>query len=168
MCKINDEINKKHNMDHNTEILKLLSNQILKLSSDTKDAIKDVKNELSSHIDREIGHLNKNIKSSQEFTNLKFEEIEKAFNRAESDTKKNAEDIESMNHSEKCPNDLDVKLAELEKTLAPIIAIAKYKILQLMLIITVLVLMLSAYNSFSKMSEESKRQLNTIEETIKK
>ena len=169
MCEINKKIQKTQK-GMETEILKMLSDQIVKLSVETKEAIRDVKNDLSKHIDNEISHLNGNVKNSQQFTNLKFEEIEKHIEKIhELENERNnilSKDIKQLSHTKECPKGLDEKFNELEKSLAPIIAVAKYKVLQFMLIVSTLALLLSVFNSFSKVSEENKNQIENITERI--
>ena len=154
----------------NTEILKLLSDQIVKLSDETKQAIRDVKMDLTDHIDREISHLNVNVKNSQQYTNLKFEEIEKSVDKiCELANERNnilTKDIEKANHGNGCPNNLDEEFEKLKESLGPIISIAKYKILQIMLFITSLVILLSAYNTFSSMGDKQKQQIEHITERV--
>ena len=169
MCKINDEI-KKTQGDMNTEVLKLLSDQIVKLSDETKQAIRDVKMDLTDHIDREISHLNGNIKNSQQYANMKFEEIEKSMDKiCELANERNSiltKDIEKANHGNGCPNDLDKEFEKLKESLGPIISIAKYRILQIMLFITALVILLSAYNTFSSIGDKQKQQIENITKRV--
>lgn len=170
MCEINRKIKQTRQKGMETEILKMLSDQIVKLSNETKESIREVKMDLTKHIDNEISHLNGNVKNSQQIIYLKFDDISKQIEEIQKTANERnkilSNDIKELSHENGCPNDLDVEFEKLKESLGPIISIAKYKVLQIMLILSLLIIMLSAFNTFSSMSDKHKQQINNITERV--
>ena len=179
MCEINQEIKLMSTEDNTQKMIVLLSDQIVKQNTQTATSIREMKNEIISLMDREIGHINKNLKQSQLYINEKLESFDKSINKVTSDSKDMNNDldkrIENLSHNDKCPNNIDDEIDELKKKfkdleiqLGPIISIAKYKVLQFMLVLTSLVLILLCISYFTSLPSESKELLNKTEKLINK
>lgn len=179
MCEINQEIKLMSTEDNTQKMIVLLSDQIVKQNTQTATSIKEMKNEIISLMDREIGHINKNLKQSQYYINEKLESFDKSINKISSDSRDKNDDldkrIDDLSHNEKCPNGVDDEIKELknkfnnlEIQLGPIISIAKYKVLQFMLVLTSLVLILLCISYFTSLSHDNKELLNKTEKLINK
>ena len=153
------------------------TNEIALLIRELSGQISNVRELMETKIkgvETSIEHTNNNMKMGFEHVKTTIDDLKvdltEVKNKNKDDNLKlttKIEEQEKINHTNGCPNSLDEDVLKLREELGVIIAISKYKILQLFLIVFTIVTSFILYNNFAT-NKENTENLHQLEQLINK